>query len=436
MKGGKIIRESVNDPWVIEKTSDNPIVNQYRELELRFLNQFGLNSSYEDSNLTLQHEWGLLVENYIKSEGDIEWKEMIDSIIELRDRVIAENRKDVETPKEIQIREDHEKRRDYWIPIRDAIEQIVKDRQRQAELKEVADAVRQAELKEADAVRRAERPEMVYDLSRQVAKSSILEERVKDAKRREEEGYREAEEARLRTIEAKELAQKAKEASLQKKREYEELKAENVELDKQEEKSAIDKAITKSKLEQYTIDVRRLKTIEANKRWVSLIEKARVIKDQLEPFVDKRNTLALSYPKQRKDYNEKREKADSLNDSEFAVLKKLGELFRTQDEEIKQMDVKIAKGFTELKKIDDEVSEIDQFKNPTFSMCYNITCFKPGLKPCSGCRVAYYCSEKCQRMDWSTHKPFCKPRGGTKRRKTRKTKSRRYNRLFTLHLSP
>lgn len=31
------------------------------------------------------------------------------------------------------------------------------------------------------------------------------------------------------------------------------------------------------------------------------------------------------------------------------------------------------------------------------------------LKRCSRCKIVLYCSEKCQRADWSRHKNYCKP---------------------------
>lgn len=35
-------------------------------------------------------------------------------------------------------------------------------------------------------------------------------------------------------------------------------------------------------------------------------------------------------------------------------------------------------------------------------ICHNFTKMK-----CSGCRNIYYCSSKCQKKDWKTHKKYC-----------------------------
>jgi tetratricopeptide (TPR) repeat protein len=39
--------------------------------------------------------------------------------------------------------------------------------------------------------------------------------------------------------------------------------------------------------------------------------------------------------------------------------------------------------------------------------CFNSACFNNGLKKCSKCRIALYCSEKCQYEDWKKHKEDC-----------------------------
>ena len=37
--------------------------------------------------------------------------------------------------------------------------------------------------------------------------------------------------------------------------------------------------------------------------------------------------------------------------------------------------------------------------------------FQNSLMQCSRCRMAYYCSKECQKDDWKSHKPFCRPVG-------------------------
>ena len=44
------------------------------------------------------------------------------------------------------------------------------------------------------------------------------------------------------------------------------------------------------------------------------------------------------------------------------------------------------------------------------SVCDRPGCNELGLKHCSSCRDAYYCSVKCQKDDWKTHKKICSKR--------------------------
>ncbi len=63
-----------------------------------------------------------------------------------------------------------------------------------------------------------------------------------------------------------------------------------------------------------------------------------------------------------------------------------------------------------------------------FNVCDNPPCLNHvDLRPCSRCRLVYYCSKECQSKDWLSHKPFCVPRGGKTRSKKHKIKkSRKY----------
>ena len=38
-----------------------------------------------------------------------------------------------------------------------------------------------------------------------------------------------------------------------------------------------------------------------------------------------------------------------------------------------------------------------------------VSCASPGDKKCTACHSVTYCSQKCQKMDWSRHKRLCMP---------------------------
>jgi len=41
--------------------------------------------------------------------------------------------------------------------------------------------------------------------------------------------------------------------------------------------------------------------------------------------------------------------------------------------------------------------------------CWNYNCYNKGSLCCSGCKIAYYCSNECQQRHWfSKHKSTCK----------------------------
>lgn len=40
-------------------------------------------------------------------------------------------------------------------------------------------------------------------------------------------------------------------------------------------------------------------------------------------------------------------------------------------------------------------------------VCGAAMCSKDGTLRCSRCKNQYYCSPKCQKADWKTHKPTC-----------------------------
>ncbi len=40
--------------------------------------------------------------------------------------------------------------------------------------------------------------------------------------------------------------------------------------------------------------------------------------------------------------------------------------------------------------------------------CHAPNCNQPATRKCAGCEVAYYCSPRCQRQDWPSHRRLCK----------------------------
>ena len=39
-----------------------------------------------------------------------------------------------------------------------------------------------------------------------------------------------------------------------------------------------------------------------------------------------------------------------------------------------------------------------------------LQCSKPAETKCSRCKVTYYCSRECQKLNWKQHKSYCKPK--------------------------
>ncbi|KAK6974593.1 hypothetical protein R3P38DRAFT_597586 [Favolaschia claudopus] len=66
--------------------------------------------------------------------------------------------------------------------------------------------------------------------------------------------------------------------------------------------------------------------------------------------------------------------------------------------------------------LEDRFLALDAYNAGGFNVpigCHNHECggtfYKPKIKVCSGCTVAYYCSKACQRTDWlAGHRQFCK----------------------------
>jgi len=59
------------------------------------------------------------------------------------------------------------------------------------------------------------------------------------------------------------------------------------------------------------------------------------------------------------------------------------------------------------KEAEEEYSEME-------NRCFNLNCLKPettvpgGLKRCTGCKIAFYCSTKCQAKHWKLHRSACR----------------------------
>ena len=72
--------------------------------------------------------------------------------------------------------------------------------------------------------------------------------------------------------------------------------------------------------------------------------------------------------------------------------------------------------------------ELPLLVKPGNIKCSNPLCQITPVKPCTGCRIAYYCSKECQKADWPKHKDFCRrPRGGYRKTKRKATKTRKRN---------
>jgi hypothetical protein len=175
MRGGKIIRSTPTSKWFIVIDSDDDLVNDYRRLELSVLNRFLLNSTFTDSNEALENNGRLLVANFRadcmraqQSHEDtvlfdrlVRWRNAINAIIRLRTQGIEDNRipPELESEKEKGIREGHEKRRDYWLPIRAEIHRLVENAREHIRIKtemagtaaaDAAEAVDAAEVAAAE----------------------------------------------------------------------------------------------------------------------------------------------------------------------------------------------------------------------------------------------------------------------------------------------
>lgn len=47
--------------------------------------------------------------------------------------------------------------------------------------------------------------------------------------------------------------------------------------------------------------------------------------------------------------------------------------------------------------------------NAAQNICGAAMCSANGMLRCSRCKTQYYCSAKCQKSDWKTHKQTCTP---------------------------
>ena len=64
-----------------------------------------------------------------------------------------------------------------------------------------------------------------------------------------------------------------------------------------------------------------------------------------------------------------------------------------------------------LRKVNDERRKIRRQQIITMDasdMCFNNICTKEGLECCKECKLAWYCSDKCQEDHWRGHKNCCK----------------------------
>mmetsp|Transcript_17549 Transcript_17549/g.24989 ORF Transcript_17549/g.24989 Transcript_17549/m.24989 type:complete len:252 (+) Transcript_17549:118-873(+) len=64
-----------------------------------------------------------------------------------------------------------------------------------------------------------------------------------------------------------------------------------------------------------------------------------------------------------------------------------------------------------IRKLNDERRKIRRQQIITMDasdMCFNNICTKKGRECCKGCKLAWYCSEKCQEDHWRGHKNCCK----------------------------
>lgn len=492
MRGGKIIRSSPTSKWFIVARSSDDLVNDYRKLELRVLNRFLLNSRYTDSNEALENEWRMLVANFrtecVRAQESPEntelfsrlesWRNTIDAIIRLRTQGIEDNRATPESERQRQIREEHEKRRDYWLPIRDAIHHLVENTR--DHIRVSVENERRREVKVVDAVEPLPVYEPVYETlvdDESIAKYlSEIEYREDDRnkmirQRREVEraeaasAKQYAEEQALRLAEATRVEQ-----SVRDRRRNDELAEQ---LKKTEEKTSAEDKLLTSESKQVALERDRLLQIQRKKTHIEetkeklakAFEKYAVIEEEAKkvfPVITKRESLLETREKRKNDYNTKvdilnAEKAtltDNIKIAKGAEIKRLKDLLEINAQQaiiMRNLSVEITKNdpliieleeviIAENEKIEEMKREIAEIENhlsivsdPKYRPCHNPTCFNFGDKPCSRCKIVYYCSVACQTIDWKTgsnpHKLICTAKGGkkTKRKTTNKMKkSRRY----------
>ncbi len=67
-------------------------------------------------------------------------------------------------------------------------------------------------------------------------------------------------------------------------------------------------------------------------------------------------------------------------------------------------EVAMANSEENIKKILGDKVEILRFAHP----CKACGGTGEDLSICSGCRLAWYCNDECQKADWKNHKPFCR----------------------------
>jgi hypothetical protein len=481
MRGGVILKDSISGKWYIKAPSPDNSVNEYRELELIILNKFLIDSIFTDSNEALNKDIGTFTDNFrkelIKARQAMDLTELdeslriIDEIIRRRQAGI-DKKIEPKTQTEIDKKTSHQLRVNYWEKIRDQIRELLETARiqiqdtiasrNQAELRNEpvlrnepslveptswTEPIEDKELRKQyeDAVEKSNEESRRLRIAREQANQSKRESDLANAELRKSEVSRNLEEEKNRLKrDAIERQQKIDEdmvrKSIQEHKKHE------------EDNLAIKKAIQLSDIESFKISQverkkNRLRELKekldnAPKEYKKMLESLKHLEkmiDDLEILLAKRNELAkvhkIDKDKITLEYNELIKKGNKKllekNQQEVVRLNIMKDDIEKNDDKIKSFEAQIRQGYkqitdsTENTKILQDTIEILQKSNT--HLCDNPPCFNYEVKPCSRCRLVYYCSKECQGKDWLIHKRICVPRGGKTRSKKHKIKkSRRY----------